>query len=265
MQADFPACFLIEKGGVLLKILITGASSGIGRDLARVFSKRGDELILTARRKERLEEIKKECPKCKIITADLTKEEEVFRLYNEVKGENIDAVINNAGFGLFGEFSETDLKRELEMIDLNIRAVHILTKLFLHDFKKRDSGYILNVASSASFLPGPLMSVYYATKAYVQRLTLAVSEELKKEKSNVYIGVFCPGPVNTEFNDVANVRFCLKGISSEYAAKYAAGNMLKKKNLIVPGRLIRLGLFAQRFVPMSVLLKISYNIQRKKS
>lgn len=248
-----------------MKILITGASSGIGRDLARELSKKGHSLILTARRKNRLEELKKELPNCQIITADLSKEDEVFCLYEKTKNEDIDVLINNAGFGLFGEFSKTDLVRETEMIDLNIKAVHILTKLFLKDFKQKNSGYILNVASSAAFLPGPMMSAYYSTKAYVQRLSLAISEELKKEKSNVYIGVFCPGPVNTEFNSVADVKFSLKGISSEYAAKYAIKNMFNKKILIVPGKLVKLGVFFQRFVPTKLLLSISYNIQKRKS
>lgn len=248
-----------------MKILITGASSGIGRDLARELSKKGHSLILTARRKNRLEELKTELPNCKIITADLSKEDEVFYLYEKTKNEDIDVLINNAGFGLFGEFSKTDLVRETEMIDLNIKAVHILTKLFLKDFKQKNSGYILNVASSAAFLPGPMMSTYYSTKAYVQRLSLAISEELKKEKSNVYIGTFCPGPVKTEFNSVADVKFSLKEISSEYAAKYAVKNMFKKKILIVPGKLVKLGVFFQRFVPTKLLLSISYNIQKRKS
>ena len=141
-----------------MKILITGASSGIGRDLARELSKKGHSLILTARRKNRLEELKTELPNCKIITADLSKEDEVFYLYEKTKNEDIDVLINNAGFGLFGEFSKTDLVRETEMIDLNIKAVHILTKLFLKDFKQKNSGYILNVATSAAYMPRPMMS-----------------------------------------------------------------------------------------------------------
>lgn len=248
------------------KALITGASSGIGREFAYKLSKLGYDLILVARRKERLEETAKAClTSCRIIEADLSNEDEACRLYDEVKDEkNLSIVINNAGFGLFGRFSETDLERELNMLELNIKAVHILTKLFLNDFKQKDKGYILNVASSASFLPGPLMSTYYATKAYVQRLTLAIAEELRREKSSVYVGAFCPGPVDTEFNDVADVKFNLKGISSDFAAEYAINKMFKRKFLIVPGTMIKLGVFFQRFVPMKQLLKISYNIQKKK-
>lgn len=250
----------------MAKALITGASSGIGREIAYKLSKMGYDLILVARRKKRLEETAAACTSgTKIIEADLSDETEVLNLYNKVKDEDIDIVINNAGFGLFGEFSKTDLDREINMIKLNIKAVHILTKLFLKDFLKKDRGYILNVASSASFLPGPLMSTYYATKAYVQRLTLAISEEIRKEKSHVYIGAFCPGPVDTEFNSVADVKFNLKGISSKFAAEYAVKKMLKRKILIVPGKMIKAGVFVQRFIPVKPLLKISYYLQKRKT
>lgn len=249
------------------KALITGASSGIGREFAVLLSELGFEMILVARRREKLEETAKSCKtKCIIIEADLSKEDEVYNLYEKVKTYNdINMLINNAGFGLFGEFTNADLDKELNMIDLNIKSVHILTKLFLSDFRKRDKGSIINVASSAAFLPGPLMGTYYATKAYVQRLTLAIAEELRREKSNVYIGAFCPGPVDTEFNDVANVKFNLKGISSKFAAEYAIKQALRKKVLIIPGKTIKLGVFFQRFVPLKLLLRISYNIQKKKS
>lgn len=261
--------YLRKKGVKIImnrgKALITGASSGIGREFAYKLSGLGYDLILTARRRERLEETATACKtSCKIIEADLSEEAEAFRLYEELKGEDLSIVINNAGFGLFGEFSKTELSRELNMIELNIKSVHILTKLFLKDFKKRNSGYILNVSSSASFLPGPLMSTYYATKAYVQRLTLAISEELRREKSNVYIGAFCPGPVDTEFNSVADVKFNLKGISSRFAAEYGIENMFKRKILIIPGATIKLGTFFQKFIPVKTLLKISYNIQKRK-
>ncbi len=249
------------------KAIITGASSGIGREFAYKLSKLGFELILVARRRDKLEETAHGCKtKCTVIEADLSKEEEVYALFEKVQNEkDISVLINNAGFGLFGEFYATDLNRELDMINLNIKSVHILTKLFLNYFRNKNDGYILNVASSASFLPGPLMSTYYATKAYVQRLSLSISEEMKKEKSAVYIGAFCPGPVDTEFNEVANVRFNLKGISSKYAANYAIDKMMKRKILIVPGKTIRLGVFFQRFLPTKLLLKISYKIQEKKN
>ena len=153
--------------------LITGASSGIGRDMAYYLANLGYDLILVARRKERLEEIKNNVNvNVKIIDTDLLIEENVFKLYEKVKKENIDILINNAGFGLFGIFSKTDLNRELEMIDLNIKTYHILTKLFLTDFLKKDSGYILNVCSSAGFLAGPRLSTYYRVDVVPPSLTV---------------------------------------------------------------------------------------------
>jgi len=248
-----------------MKALITGASSGIGRDMARILSEKGYDLILVARREERLKELKNELrTNVEIISLDVAETENCYNLYNQVKNQDIDIVINNAGFGVFGKFIDIELEKELNMIDVNIKAVDILTKLFLKDFKEKNKGYILNVASSAAFLPGPLLSSYYATKAYVLRLTEAIYEELRREKSNVYVGVLCPGPVNTEFNKVANVRFALKGLSSEYVAKYAINKMLKKKLIIIPGFIMKCAKFGTRLVPEKLLLRIAYNQQRKK-
>ena len=224
-----------------MKALITGASSGIGRDMARILSSMGFETILIARREDRLKELQKELgTKSEIICADVSNVNECKRIYERVKEQDIDVVINNAGFGIFGEFTSIDLDKELNMIDVNIKAVDILTKLFLRDFKEKNKGYILNVASSAAFLPGPLLSSYYASKAYVLRLTEAIYEELRREKSNVYVGVLCPGPVDTEFNDVASVKFSLKGLKSSYVAKYAIDKMFKRKLVIVPGKVMKL-------------------------
>ena len=186
-------------------------------------------------------------------------------LYNQVKKEKIDVLINNAGFGLFGKFNDTKIDKELDMIDLNIKAVHTLTKLFLKDFKKANSGYILNVASAASFLPGPLMSTYYATKAYVLNLTMAISEELKRDNSNVYIGALCPGPVDTEFNHIAKVEFKLKSLNSYDVSKYAIKKMFKRKIIIIPDVKTKIGIYLSKILPMKLKLKVSYNIQKKKS
>ena len=158
-----------------MKALITGASSGIGRDMARYLNSKKIDLILVARDEENLLKLKQELTvNVEVLTYDLTVKENVYELYEKVKNENIDILINNAGFGLFGEFSQTDLDRELEMINLNVVAYHILTKLFLQDFIKKDQGYILNVCSSAGFLAGPRLSTYYATKNYVLKLTMAI-------------------------------------------------------------------------------------------
>ena len=184
-----------------MKALITGASSGIGRDFAHVLGSMGCELILVARRENRMEELRNELPvPVQIICADLSSERECFALYEQVREEHIDILINNAGFGVFGAFQETDLTEELKLIDTNIRAVHILTKLFLKDFTARDAGYLLNVSSASAFAPGPLMAAYYASKVYVLHLTLAIWKELRRQNSRVSISALCPGPVNTEFD-----------------------------------------------------------------
>ena len=219
-----------------MKALITGASSGIGLDMARYLATKKYELILVARDKEKLEKIQESLPtKVTIVVADLSNEQKVKELYVLTKKEKIDVLINNAGFGLCGEFTETDINRELEMIDTNIKAVHLLTKFFLRDMEKNNSGYILNVASSAAFQPGPLMATYYATKSYVYQLTEAIYYEQKKKGSNVNISVLCPGPVDTNFNNVAGVKFGVKPLKSSYVAKYAIDEMLKGKMLIIPG------------------------------
>ena len=205
-----------------MKALITGASSGIGYSMAKYLSSLGYDLILVARDKEKLQKIQKELKTdVKIVVADLQDESKIKELYVLCKNDNIDILINNAGFGLFGEFDKTDLSREIDMINLNIKAVHILTKLFLKDMVKRDSGFILNVSSSASFQAGPLMSTYYASKSYVTKLTEAIYEELRRNKSNVHVSCLCPGPVKTNFNNVADVSFSMKGLDSDYVAKYA--------------------------------------------
>lgn len=251
--------------------LVTGASSGIGRDMARYLNNLGYDLIITARDKEKLEELKKELnsKNNKIVDVkvkDLAKTEQCISLYNEIKEryEFIDVVINNAGFGLCGIFVETNLEEELDMIDTNIKGMHILTKLFLKDMIKKDKGRILNVSSIAGFMPGPLMATYYSTKNYVLRLTQAIKEELNKAKSNVKISVLCPGPVNTNFNDVAKVKFAIKGLSSEYVAKYAINKMLKNKTVIVVGWKIKVARFLSKISPDTIVAKVCYHMQTRK-
>ena len=165
-----------------MKALVTGASSGIGRDIARGLAARGCDLVLTARREERLRALASELSMVRvtILPADLSSREGCRALYRAAQGENIDILVNNAGLGLFGPFDETDLEAELGMLDVNIIAMHMLMKLFLPDLEAKGRGYILNVASSAAFLPGPLLSSYYASKAYVLRLSEAVAEELRR-------------------------------------------------------------------------------------
>lgn len=248
-----------------MKALVTGASSGIGREIAIYLASLNIDLIIVARNKKELEKIKEKVNvDVKIITLDLIKKENVYKLYDLVKNNNIDILVNNAGFGLFGLFNETDLDRELEMIDLNVTTYHILTKLFLQDFVKKDNGYILNVCSSAGFIAGPRLSTYYATKNYITKLTMAINEELRQMKSNVSISALCPGPVNTNFNKVANGDFSIKEISPKLVAKLAVDKMFKRKMLIIPTFKMQCAVFFTRFIPYRLQLIIAYHIQGKK-
>lgn len=249
-----------------MKALVTGASSGIGLEISKYLDSIGYEIILVARDKEKLESVAKILThKPKIIVMDLQQVEDIKSLYVLVKNDDIDILVNNAGFGLFGNFTETDLSKELNMIDINIKAVHILTKLFLKDMKRKNKGYILNVASSAAFQSGPLMATYYSTKSYVYRLTEAINYENKKDKVNVQVSCLCPGPVDTNFNKVAGVRFSVKPLKADYVAKYAIDQMLKGKMLIIPGFKMKCAKFFGRFVSDKKLMAITYRIQKKKA
>lgn len=249
-----------------MKALVTGASSGIGRDMARYLSSKGYDLILVARDEKRLQELKDELKtEVKIFSIDLSKKENVLDLYDQVKNENIDVLINDAGFGAFGEFWEVDLNKEIDLIETNITALHILTKLFLKDMKKKEKGYILNVSSIASFAPGPLMATYYASKAYVTFLSRAVSKELKKAKSGVVVSCLCPGPVDTNFNNVAGVKFSIKPLSSEYVAKYGIDNLLNGKRTIIPGVFNKCLHVLSKLAPSSISMESVYNNQTKKT
>lgn len=247
-----------------MKALVTGATSGIGKKIAENLSGRGWELILTGRNKAVLEEMQERLGKCEIITADLSKKSEVIKVYEFCRGKNVDMLVNNAGFGVFGRFSETDLDRELDMLSVNITAVHMLMKLFLRDFRERDKGIILNVASSAAYLTGPLMSSYYASKSYVLKLSAAVAEELRREGSKVKISVLCPGPVDTEFNNRAGVSFSMKPVSADYAAECGIKAALSGKLIAVPGFMIRLGTIGAKMLPHKLLARLVYEMQERK-
>ena len=251
-----------------MKILITGATSGIGLDMARYLSISKHELILVARDRHKLEKVQELLPtKVTIVVADLSNEQKVKELCIIAKQENIDVLINNAGFGDFGYLPDTDLNKDLDMINTNVKAVHILTKSIVKDMEKKDTDtYILNVASSAGLQPGgPLMSTYYATKSYVRSLSESLYYEEKKKKTKVHISVLCPGPVNTNFNNVAGVHFGVKALRSTYVAKYAIDNMFKNKLMIIPGTKMKLAKFFSRFVSDKFLLRIVYRVQKKKA
>lgn len=285
--------------------LVTGASSGIGRDMSRYLYSLGYNLIIVARDLEKLEKLKTELEKNEnteknstsvsaqqhnnnneknnnnykkiendevnqkkqeiiIITKDLSIKENCLEIYEQTKNIQIDLLVNNAGFGVFGEFSKTDLEKEINLINTNITALHILTKLYLKDMIKRNSGHILNVASIAGMEPGPLMAAYYASKAYVIRLSRAINKELKKEKSKVKISILCPGPVDTNFNNVANVVFKAPSMPSEKVAKYGIDKALKGKLIVIPGVLNKSVRFFSKVVPDCILEEVAFHIQRRK-
>ena len=245
---------------------ITGASSGIGKEFAAQLAARGYNLILVARNTKALEELAAELAcKCRIISCDLSKEAQCMQLAEELKPLDIHILINNAGFGDLDRFAQSDLSKSLDMINVNIKALHILTRKLLPELMKKDRGYILNVASSAGLLPGgPYMSTYYATKAYVTSLTNAIYQELQEVHSNVHISMLCPGPVNTNFNETANVTFALAGISAKRCVSYCLKEMSKGTLTIVPSPLMRAAVWGSRFTPKKILLSILSKQQKKK-
>ena len=247
-------------------VLITGATSGIGMEFARRYAQKGYRLILVGRRVERMDAFERETgATVRKIVKDISTVDACKELLNEVSDEEIDIFINNAGFGDAGEFTDSDLEKEIRMISVNDMAMHILFKGILQKMEKQGGGQILNVASSAGLLPaGPYMATYYATKAYVASLTRAVAHELKQKKSPVHVSALCPGPVDTEFNKNADVVFALKGISAEYCVNTCLKGMAKKKVIIVPTFSLKLLLFFQRILPMKVILSLVAHQQKKK-
>jgi len=254
-----------------MKALITGASSGLGWDMAHELSELGYDIIAVARREERLNQLKEELnTEVTVVCCDVSDTAQCNELAKYAP--EVDILINNAGFGVFGDFLETDLDKELSMLDTNTRAMHILTKLFVKEFIKRDSGRILNVASIAAFFPGPRFSAYYATKAYVLRLSQSIAEELRRKKSNVTISVLCPGPVKTEFEKVASVSFGGKDeplrdvvvLKSRDVARFAIKKFLAGKQVIIPGVLMKIGAGMRHILSDKFLAKVLYVIQSKK-
>ena len=249
--------------GDIMKALVTGASNGIGREMAIYLSELGYDLVIVSRNKSELLKLKDILvTDVTVYDCDLSLIDNCYKLYDKFKNEKIDIIINNAGFGVYGDYQCDVLNNEMNMIDLNIKCLHILTKLFVNNvYTKR----ILNVASSAGLMKGgPLMSGYYATKSYVCSYSFALYEELRRNNSDKKISVLCPGPVDTGFNKRANVKFNLKSLNVKYVSRYAINKMFKNKLVIIPGFSVRTGIFFSRFLPIKMLLKISYNIQKKK-
>lgn len=252
--------------------VVTGASSGIGEAMCYVLAQNGYDLIMVARRLERLTQIKEDIESrygrhVVIIQADLSNIKSLDQLYEQCQCYSVVGLINNAGYGLYGEFVTLELEDELNMIDLNIKTVHYLTKLFLKDFVQKNEGYLLNVASTAAFQSGPLMATYYATKGYVLQLTEAIAKELEVKPSNVVVSVLCPGPVDTEFQQKAEIKVAKSVITTPTAhevAHYAYSQLMKKKTVIVPGVFNRSLLLLNRLIPRKLGCQIVYQTQLKK-
>lgn len=247
-----------------MKVLITGATSGLGKEMAKIFHAKGYQVIAVSRRIQKLEELKNELGEnIKIESMDLSNSKNCFYLFNKYK--DIDILINNAGFGIVEEFITSDLEKEINMINLNIKSLHILTKLFLKEMYKKDFGYILNVSSIAGVMPsGPYMSTYYATKSYVYSFTLAISKELKKKKSKVRVGILCPGHFKSEFDNVSGGKENKKCVSANKIAKYAINSMLKQKTKMIPGIFNKVLYFFNNIIPEEIFTDINYYVQKGK-
>lgn len=249
--------------------LITGASSGIGYELAINYANLGENLILIARRIEILEDIRNRYKNIDILilNMDLSDINNTKEIYNIIKEKNIfvNRVINNAGVGLFGDFIETDIDKEISMINLNITSLMILTKMFLNDMKNNKEGEIINVSSIASFMPGPKMAVYYATKAFVTSFSKAIYYEVKNLGINV--SILAPGATSTNFEKASNLeKSSLFDNMRVDSAKNVADYTVRKtpKTLIIPGILNKITVFFVKFIPSNILLKIVDKLQKRK-
>ena len=247
---------------------------GIGLELARVFAANSHDLIMVARHRDTLEAEAGKLEGKYGITAtvlpfDLADPDSPEALFDAVHNEGLEVefLVNNAGFGLRGEFSETDIARELDMIQVNIVALTHLTKLFLPPMLKRKSGRILNVASTAAFQPGPLMAVYYASKAYVLSFSEAVGEELRD--SGVTVTALCPGPTATNFADTAEMStsrlFTSAGVSTAAdVAHYGYGAAMRGARVAIPAVRDRVMVQAERLVPRAVVTRLARMVQENR-
>jgi len=253
--------------------LITGASAGIGKELARYHAKQGGDVILAARRKAALDTLKVELEKdygiqAYVFTSDLSQAGAAEKLYNEIKnaGHDIDILINNAGFGGHGKIIDRKLEEDLSMIMVNIVSLVTLTHLFAADMAKKGGGHILNVGSTAGFMPGPNQAVYFATKAFVNSFSQAVDHELREQ--GVHSTVLCPGYVETEFAQVANLKGTAMtdggGATAESVAKCGYDAMMKEKLVIINET--KLSILLQWIIPLlprRTVLKIAGDMQEK--
>ncbi|MDP4084483.1 MAG: SDR family oxidoreductase [Bacillota bacterium] len=249
--------------------LITGATSGLGYEFVKLFSNDGYNLVLVARNGKKLEEIKQSFTNIEVtvIPKDLSilgAPKEVFEEV-EKQGIDIDVLVNNAGFGLMGKFDELDVQKQLNMIQLNVSALTELTYYCLQKMKQRNSGRILNVASTAAFQPGPLMAVYYATKAFVLSFSEALVEELSN--SSVTVTTLCPGATKTNFGSVASVegtKMFSRAMASDIVAKRGYEALMSGKRVIVTGGLNKAGALGAKFMPRSIAAKLAKYVAGEK-
>lgn len=240
--------------------LITGASAGLGAEFARHCAARGDELILVARRRERLEALAGEIGgRCHVIAADLAEAGAAERLAGQVAalGLTVETLINNAGFGIVGRFADLPLDRQREMVDLNVRTLTELARLFVPAMRERRRGYLLNVASTAAFQPGPGFAVYFATKAYVLSLTEALHQELKRD--GIHVTALCPGPTATEFGQVAGVTsnsFEKFSADAQTVVRAALDGLRRNKAIVIPGAMNKVSAQGGRLLPRALMRRI---------
>ena len=253
--------------------LVTGASGGIGEELARLFAADGHSLVLVARSRDKLSALAEELSdkhnvNARVLPADLARAEAPREIFEELQSDavTVDALVNNAGIGSYGLFAETDAKTELDLLQINVVALTHLTKLFLPQMIARRRGYLLNVASTAAFQPGPLMAVYYASKAYV----LSFSEALANETSGtgVRVSVLCPGPTETGFVAAAGMGesklFDANVMSARAVAVEGYRGMLSGKTIVIPGLRNRLLASGYRFAPRGLITKVVRGIQERR-
>lgn len=253
--------------------LITGSSSGIGLEMAKLFAEQGHNLVLVARSRDILENLKNDLSKgrkihIEVIPLDLTTPEAVSQLCKTLKEMQIEVnvLINNAGFGLSGAFWETDKQKTLEMIQLNVTALTELTQAFLPSMVQKRRGQILNVSSTAAFQPGPYMAVYYATKSYVQSFTEAIATEL--EATGVTVSALCPGPTHTQFQKVANMELSKlfrknPSMSAKRVAEIGLEGLKKQKPVVIAGLRNKIMAHSVRFAPRSLIKRIVKNLHQK--
>jgi len=245
--------------------LITGASSGLGVEFARQLSKKGQRLVLAARRKDRLDALATELGNARAVAIDLSRPGAVRTLLDDLRNadEQVEILINNAGFGLRGRFVELDASREREMIDLNIGTLTDLCRAIAPQMVEQKSGAILNVASTAAFQPGPNMAVYFATKAYVLSFTEALHEELKPH--GVKVSALCPGPTRTEFGEVAGIKtlgqFDRLAMESEPVVRAGLEGLESNEAVVIPGATNKIGAWSTRLAPRSVVRRIAGSLK----